>query len=65
MGLKIKLLSSFFDIVSELLRFDFSRNLRSFALFLGKFGETVVKTTLDVTFTNKKAYKVTVIYIFI
>ena len=59
MGLKIKLLSSFFDIVSELLRFDFSRNLRSFALFLGKFGEMVVKTTLDASYLLSRYVKKT------
>lgn len=35
MVLKIKLFSSFFDIVSELLRFNVFENWRSLTLFLG------------------------------
>ena len=38
MGLKIKLLSSFFDIVSELLKFNLSENWTSMTLHLGGGG---------------------------
>lgn len=41
MGLKMELLSSFFDIVSELLRFGVSENWRLITLFRGKFEEEV------------------------
>ena len=35
MDLKLKLLSSFFNVVSELFRFNVSENLRSITLFWG------------------------------
>ena len=48
--LKLKLLSSFFNVVSELFRFNVSENLRSITLFwgvgLGGGGRLGVKSTL-------------------
>ena len=38
MDLKIELLSSFFNVISELFRFTVSENWRSIALFWGNFG---------------------------
>ena len=42
MGLKIRLLPPFFDVLSELLKFNVSENLNLISLFWWKFGRLKV-----------------------